>query len=280
MGTSQSSKGPGSGVPMIPPWADGSAPGDPPGDDPEQGEQEEQDGQPGGTPTPAPTAPPGRWGTTRRNLGDYAQTGDSRSMRSALKGYVRSGYGGSGAADRRMGTTATTAGTLSTALSSLAGGATPGPAAVLDRALLVGRNADEIMDAIVEAVRPVDGTQDAEASRAAIRDALSELLARYENANLLELTNEQREFAIECFTANDVVRRFELDTGQVIIEKAPTTAMGLARLKEIRSYIKQTVFASFRTLKQAGHQLNSGRVTQVVRGALRETFTVFEEYVS
>lgn len=276
MGTSQSSKGPGSGVPMIPPWADGSAPGGPPGDDPGQ------DGQPGETPTPtpAPTAPPGRWGTTRRNLGDYAQTGDSRSMRRALKGYVRSGYGGSGTASRRMGSTATTAGTLSSALSSLAGGATPDPAAVLNRALLVGRNADEIMDAIVEAVRPVDGTQDAEASRAAIRDALSELLARYENANLLQLTDEQREFAIERFTANDVVRRFELDTGQVIIEKAPTTTMGLARLKEIRSYIKQTVSASFRALKQAGRQLNSGRVTQVVRDALRETFTVFEEYVS
>ena len=136
------------------------------------------------------------------------------------------------------------------------------------------------MDAIVEAVRPVDGTQDAEASRAAIRDALSELLARYENANLLQLTDEQREFAIERFTANDVVRRFELDTGQVIIEKAPTTTMGLTRLKEIRSYIKQTVSASFRALKQAGRQLSSGRVTQVVRDALRETFTVFEEYVS
>lgn len=280
MGTSQSSKGPGSGVPMIPPWADGSAPDGPPGDDPGQDGQGGQDGQPGETPTPTPTAPPGRWGTTRRNLGDYAQTGDSRSMRRALKGYVRSGYGGSGTASRRMGSTATTAGTLSTALSSLAGGATPDPTAVLDRALLVGRNADEIMDAIIEAVRPVDGTQDAEASRAAIRDALSELLARYENANLLQLTDEQREFAIERFTANDVVRRFELDTGQVIIEKAPTTTMGLARLKEIRSYIKQTVSASFRALKQAGRQLSSGRVTQVVRDALRETFTVFEEYVS
>ena len=276
MGTSQSSKGPGAGVPMIPPWANGSAPSDPPGDDPGQDEQ------PGETPTPppTPTAPPGRWGTTRRNLGDYAQSGDSKSMRRALKGYVRSGYGGSGTATRRMGSTATTAGVLSRALSSLAGGATRDPTAVLDRALLVGRNADEIMDAIVEAVRPVDGTQDAEASRAAIRDALSELLARYENANLLQLTDEQREFAIERFTANDVVRRFELDTGQVIIEKAPTTTMGLARLKEIRSYIKQTVSASFRTLKQTGRQLNTGKVTQMVRDALRETFTVFEEYVS
>lgn len=274
MGTSQSSKGPGPGVPMIPPWADG-----PSGDDPGQDGQDGQPGEPS-APAPTPMAPSGRWTTTRRNLGDYAQTGDSRAMHRALKGYVRSGYGGSGTASRRMGSTAATAGTLSAALSSLAGGATPDPTALLDRALLVGRNVDEIMDAVVEAVRPVDGTQDAEASRAAIRDALSELLARYENADLLQLTDEQREFAIERFTANDVARRFELDTGQVVIEKAPTTASGLARLKEIRSYIKQTVAASFRGLKQAGNRLSSGRVTQVVKDALRQAFTVFEEYVS
>lgn len=276
MGTSQSSKGPGSGVPMIPPWADSPAVDGPPKDD--SGQDGETDEAP--SPGPAPTAPSGRWATTRRNLGDYAQTGDGSAMRRALKGYVRSGYGGSGTASRRMGSTATTAGTLSEALSSLAGGVTPDANALLDRALLITRNADEIMDAVVEAVRPVDGTQDAEASRAAIRDALSELLARYENANLLQLTDEQREFAIELFTANDVVRRFELDAGQVIIEKAPTTTMGLARLKEIRSYIKQTVAASFRKLKQAGRRLNSGRVAQAVRDAIRETFTVFEEYVS
>jgi hypothetical protein len=279
MGTSQSSKGPGPGVPMIPPWADGAPEGGAPGDEPGQDGQE---GQPGDTPAPAPapTAPPGRWTTTSRNLGDYARTGDSRAMHRALKGYVRNGYGGAGTASRRMGGTATTAGTLSTVLNNLVGGAAPDPNALLDRAILVGRNADEIMDAVIEAVRPVDGTQDAEASRAAIRDALSELLARYENADLLQLTDEQREFAVERFTANDVVRRFELDTGQVVIDKAPTTAAGLARLKEIRSYIKQTVAASFRTLKQAGSRLSSGKVAQVVRDALRETFTVFEEYVS
>ena len=49
------------------------------------------------------------------------------------------------------------------------------------------------MDAIVEAVRPADGTQDAEANRAAIKDALSELLTMFPDADLLNLTEDQRE---------------------------------------------------------------------------------------
>jgi hypothetical protein len=134
------------------------------------------------------------------------------------------------------------------------------------------------MDAIVEAVRPADGTQDAEASRAAIKDALSELLTMFPEADLLNLTEDQRETTIERFVAIDVYRRAILDIGKAIQVKAPTAAVGLARLKEVKEYIKQTVAASFRKLRDAGHRVTTGRVNQVVRAALEETFQVFEEY--
>nr|WP_244510585.1 Qat anti-phage system associated protein QatB [Microvirga guangxiensis] len=134
------------------------------------------------------------------------------------------------------------------------------------------------MDAVVEAVRPIDGTQDAEASRAAIRDALSELLTRFPDADLLSLDDDQRNFAIERFAAFDVVRRFELDVGKTIIEKAPSAAAALSRLKQVRDFVKETVAASFRKLRAAGRSLSAGRVNRVVRDALRETFVVFEGY--
>ncbi|HEX8442507.1 MAG TPA: Qat anti-phage system associated protein QatB [Allosphingosinicella sp.] len=199
-------------------------------------------------------------------------------MRRGFGHYVRSGYGGSATATRRMGGTAATAGALGGALAGLARGEPPPPGSPLDPALLAGRSADEIMDAVVEAVRPVDGTQDAEASRAAIRDALSELLTRFPDADLLNLTSEQRELAIERFTAHDVFRRFDLDVGQTIREKAPTTATGLSRLKQARDYVKETVAAAFRRLREAGRTLTAGRISEVVRAALRETFDVFEGY--
>jgi hypothetical protein len=134
------------------------------------------------------------------------------------------------------------------------------------------------MDAVVEAVRPADGTQDAEASRAAIKDALSELLTKFPDADLLNLTEEQRELAIERFVAIDVYRRAVIDIGKVVQEKAATAAVGLARLKEVKDYIRQSVAAAFRKLSAAGNRMTTGRVNQVVSAALRETFRVLEAY--
>jgi hypothetical protein len=275
VGTSQSSKGPGANVPMVPPWA-----GDPPAD-----------ATPTSTPPavsvnpaePAPMPPPAmapdrRFSGTSRNLGEYARTGDTGAMRRGIGHYVHTGYGGSSTATRRMGGTATTAGVLGGALANVAAGQPAAPGSRLDPALLAGRSVDEVMDAVVEAVRPIDGSQDAEAARAAIRDALSELLTIFPDADLLSLSAEQREFAIERFTAYDIFRRFDLDVGHNIREKAPSATTGLARLKQVRDYIKETVAASFRTLRQAGRALTAGQIGQVVRDALRETFQVFEGY--
>ncbi|MFN5688922.1 Qat anti-phage system associated protein QatB, partial [Bradyrhizobium sp.] len=150
--------------------------------------------------------------------------------------------------------------------------------APVDAAALAGRSTEEIASAIIEAVRPIDGTQDAEAERASIHDAMSELLTQYPDADLLDLSAPEREFVIEKFTAIDVARRFELDVGKTLLERAPTATVALARLKQMRSYIAETVAASFRKLKEQGRTLTAGRVARVVQAALRETFEVFEGY--
>lgn len=279
MGTSQSSGGPGAGVPMVPAWVDDPPAEAPSGDAPEPAEDSDaEDDQPRPQAPPPPIAPERRWIGVSRNLGDYAKTGDTASMRRGFGHYVKSGYGGSGTATRRMGGTAATAGALSNALAGLAAGQPAEPGSPLDPALLTGRTADEIMDAVVEAVRPVDGTQDAEASRAAIRDALSELLTKFPDADLASLSPEEREFAVERFTAYDVFRRFDLDVGQKIRENAPSVASGLSRLRQARDYVKETVAAAFRGLRNAGRTLTPGHVSDIVRDALRDTFEVFEGY--
>jgi hypothetical protein len=135
------------------------------------------------------------------------------------------------------------------------------------------------MDAVVEAVRPIDGTQDAEASRKAIRDALSDLLTRFPEADLLNLSEDQRLYVIERYVALDVYNRFHLDVGKTIHDKAPTAVTALARLKEVKDYIKQTISAAFRKVRTVGQTLNVGRITQMVTRALSETFQVFEDYV-
>jgi hypothetical protein len=200
-------------------------------------------------------------------------------MRRGLRHYVGKGLGGGGTATRRFGGTASTAGALYGALSSAESGQAAAPGSPFDPALLAGRSANEILDALVEAVRPIDGTQDAEASRQAIRDALSEVLTRFPEADLLNLSEDQRVFAIERYVAVDVYNRFRLDVGKAIQDKAPGVAATLARFKEVKDYIKQTISAALRQVRAAGQALNARRITQMVRQALGETFRVFEDYV-
>lgn len=282
MGTSQSSNGSPSGVPMVPPWVpDIPFPGNPaeenPNSTPHEGEN--QEGQTVTEPRqPITIAPAGRFGNSRRSLSEFSNSGGNDSMRRGVGRYIRGGYGGSATATRRFNGTAQTANALNSALYGGASSQFTVAGGQLDPVLMTGRSADEIMDAVVEAVRPIDGTQDTEASRTAIKDALSEVLTRYPDADLLNLEDHQRELAIERYVAADVYHRFHLDVGKKIIDAAPSATTGLARLKEVREYIRETVAASFRKLRDGGQQLVKGRITQIVQNGLRETFQVFEGY--
>ena len=285
MGTSQSSNGSPGGVPMVPPWVPDipfpPAPAEeaPPTPVPDQNETPDP-GLPQHTAPhlPIPVAPLRRFAGASRNLGDFSRSGDAAAMRRGLGQYVKNGYGGSATATRRLGSTVQTANALYSALSGAANNPFATPGRPLDPVLIAGRSADEIMDAVVEAVRPVDGTQDAEASRAAIKDALADVLERFPDADLLDLQEEQRELAIERYVAGDVFRRFDLELGRKIYEKAPDATTALSRLKEVREYVRETVAASFRQLRDSGRQLAAGRVMQIVQSALRDAHQVFEGY--
>lgn len=299
MGTSQNSDGPGKGVPMVPSWTPPlpplppepprppSPPLDEPGDEDPPGQEDEPHGDiDADTPipevvpaAPVPLAPPARFIGARRGLGDYARNGDRGSLRRSLREYVRNGYGGAKTTTARFGGTAAIAGVFSSTLESLADPSVQASSTALDPVLWSGRSASEVMDALVEAVRPVDGTQDAEAERASIRGSLSDVLVRYPDADLLNLSADQRAFAIERFTAMDVFHRYELDLGKAVQEKASSATVAVRRLREIKDYIKECVSASFRKIAASGSRLTTGRISQVVTRALQDTFEVFEGYV-
>ena len=283
MGTSSSGAGPGKGVPLVPPWvpdplnpADGESPQDPHNQDPPT--QPAPEPQPVPAHQPSPLAPSGRFRAARTSLGNFARNGSANDMRRGIGHYIRKGYSGAASATQRMGGTAHTAGTLYGALSFAAVGQAAAQGSPFDPAILAGRSADEVMDALVEAVRPTDGTQDAEGSRSAIRSAMADVLDRFPDANLLELSDDQRVFAVERYVALDVFNRFNLDLGKTIQERAPSPTAALARLKEIKDYVKQTVSARFRALMEAGKRLGASSVSELTRNALRATFEVFEDY--
>lgn len=292
MGTSSSSDGPGPRVPMYPPWADppaapdgAPAPGDPPPDDDaaDQGSPASPGSPQPSAPLPAPLAPTSRFLGARTNLNRFARNGDRNDMRCGVGHYVSKGYGGAATAARRFSGTARTAQSLAGALSALTGGGTSGTAAdsrAFDGAALRGRTADEIIDAVVEAVRPVDGTQDAEAARESVRDAMTDVLDELPDTNLLDLDDNARTLMIERFVAYDVFRRIALDLGKDIQANAPSATAGLQRLKEIKDFVKEQVASSFRDLAKGGKGLIGGAVAQVVREAIRVTLGVFESYAT
>lgn len=268
MGTSQTSKGPGSLVPMVPPWADQVA--DQSGTPAAVDAIEPQDQE-----VTVPIAPQGRFRDARRNLGAFVRTGSPNDLKRTFHFYVANGYGGSRTLSRRLSRTSATASRLDGILrfDSLREAA-----ALQDAILSSSANANSIMDAIVEATQPADGTQDAECTRAAIRDALADLLDRFPEADLLSLSDIQREYVVERYVALDVYGRFCLDLRATVMAKASDAATGLSRLKQVRAFIHEHVSAAFKQLRDEGHTINSTGVASMAAQALRMTLIVFEDY--
>lgn len=274
MGTSKSSSGAPSGAPLVPPWVP-----DPIAPDTASDGQEDEGQESEAPPQPLPgTAPRARFAPARRSLGRFAGSGSMDDMRRGVGHYVKKGLGGSSSAAQRLAGTARTAGTLYGALSSVAAGQ-PVPGSPLDPTLLAGSSATEVMDAVVEAVRSVDGTLDAESSRKAILDSLADLLTQFPNADLLNLAEEERLFVIERFIAFDAYNRIILDVGKALQEKAPTVRAELSRKKQIRDYVRETIAARFRALRKSASALSARVISRLTFQAMREAFGVFEDYV-
>ena len=284
MGTSASSKGPGGGVPLVPPWvpplpgAPGAAP------TPTQAAP--------GTPSspvtapvtapltsPSPLAPPRRFGGARASLGRFARSGNHDDLKSGLGHYVRTGYGGGQQAARRMAGTARTAGAIYGVFDALRSGQAPIALPTISPAALAGRPAREVMDVIADAIRPIDGTQDAEASRQAMDGAVADLLNQFPNADLTALEQGQIEVMVERYTARDLCHRIELDVGRSITSKAPDPATAVRRLEDMRQYVAAETSAQFAERRERGDQLNGGNVAELVASVLQSTLSIFEDYV-
>ena len=268
---------------MVPPWVPDLLPSQ---DDETQDGTPDEDGEETGTDdtgdpsATSPIAPNARFGPARTSMGRFADDGGSSNLRSGLGQYVRRGYGGSSTATRRLAGVASTAGVLYGALSADDDGQSTDFGNDFDRSALYGKPAGEIMDALALEVRPIDGLLDSEASRNAVRDALSSLLERFPDADLLALSEQQRVFAVERYVAFDVYNLFCRDIGKTLHDRAPTARVALARLKDVKEYVTETVSARFRALRNASQRLTGTLMTRMARQALQQTFAVFEDYVA
>jgi hypothetical protein len=174
-----------------------------------------------------------------------------------------------------MGGSARSAGALHDALTSLATGQ-PLPADLgIDPRALAGLAPAEIVDVLVDAIRPIDGTQDAEATRDSASRALSEVLSQ--NNDVTTLTPEQIDQVTASTLGHDVAHRIELDVGKAIIDKAPTKGEGLDRLQEMKDYVREVVAAAYAEERQRNGAVGRAVIERISRDAIEQAFAVFEE---
>jgi hypothetical protein len=231
-------------------------------------------------PLPGDLAPSGRFFGARLSLGQFAKNGSRADLASGLKAYTNKGLGGSKRAATRMGGTSRTAGQLYGVLDALRrGDALPADVLPFDSAALAGRDAKEIGDAIAEAVRPSDGTWDAEASRDAIAQAISDLAEQTPDVDLIALTPEQIDFVVERYIAHDLVHRVEFDVGLQVQNRAPDAATAVSRLEDMKAYVRECVAASFRAARARGQRLTRKGAASIANAVLEETFRVFADYL-
>lgn len=288
MGTSTSSSGPGAGVPLVPPWAQTGGPdtvlpnpnqpsGNSPAIPPETAITPQIPSA--GQTSEVVLAPPRRFVGARRSVGRFAQTGSAGDLKRGLGHYVR-GIGGAAQGVRRMATTVRTASALFNTLSALGSGQTAGlDLNGVNPASLAGRPAKEVMDVIIEAIRPNDGTQDSEANRMSIASATADLLTQFSDVDLTALTPDQINLLVERYIAQDLCQRLELDVGQTLHSRAPTHEEAVRRMDAIKDYINAEVQSQFLARRNRGEHLQRNQVAKLVEEVMLDVFHVFERYL-
>ena len=212
-------------------------------------------------------------------MGQFARNGSRSDLAAGLKSYASKGLGGARGAAARMGGTSQTAGRLHGVLDALSRGEALPPEIALDSASLAGRDAKEIGDAIAEAIRPSDGTWDAEASRDAIAQSIADLAEQNPGVDLTALTPEQIDLVVERYLAHDLAHRVEFDVGLHVQDKAPDAATAVSRLEDMKGYVRESVAASFRSAREAGQRMTRRTAASIANKVLQDTFQVFADYL-
>lgn len=178
MGTSSSFGGAGPKTPLVPSWLNEPAPAPTllPVEAPKEQEQPPQTTPPELPPISSP--PQGdRFRASRANFTRYVKTGDTRSLRSAVSDYVRTGTGGSRGGASRMGSVRQAAGRLYGLVQDVRQSGTADTLRQLGLGDLVGKPATDGLARLTDAICPPGGPQDQAIAREAFVEAVVNLAA-------------------------------------------------------------------------------------------------------
>lgn len=251
MGTSTSSRGPGSNTPMVPPWAD-------------------TDGQ-----GPGPTPPPQRFKEFRKSLGKYVSNGDREELHNAVGRYAKTATGGSTVGPRRFGAMAHAGGALFDALAQLRNGVSPRG---LNLEALDGLDTDVAIDLLAQALVPTNG--DADRIRTAMNEALSECLQGHDDFDFAHITDEMLIEVMLVYVRQCVFQQIVLDSRDALGKAAESGRVEEAE-RELLALVGAATETHMRPLLSGDIRLMDGaQIAQVQLLAIRDIWIEWEEYVA
>ena len=274
MGTSTSSKGPGAGAPLDPPWldepaGDGNAADGVPRDD---GTPQDAN-QPHLTPAAAPAA---RFSSTRRNLGEFVRTGSKESLGKAIGHYSKTGMGGAARVASRMRASATAGAGLVTFLRTARDGGDANIVKWVQDLAASNPSSDDVVDAIVRELSPQGGSADEESIKDSMAKALSDLLSLNPDIELLQMSDLDTWTLLQLFLSNEVCNRLQFDGGPFLESAKLDPVLGVQRELEMRAFVKSEVTVQVEALRVGSPNPSKQQLETLIQNALRMTFEVYE----
>lgn len=277
MGTSTSSAGPGSGISMDPPWlddinSDATVPTD--SDSSSEQESEISTEQPA-TQEQAVLAPRARFGTARKNLGEFARTGGQDSFKKAAGHYSKKGMGGASNVAKRMRASTSSVSGLVSFLRDVKSNTLPDIQDWAKNLMSKSPTANEMIDAIIDRVTNEGGIIDEESIKDSMAYAMADLLDQNSDLDLLNLGDDESWDLIENFLSYEASNRLQIDIGQLLERTLSPTQM-TQRIDEMREYLKAEISAQLQPYKSSDKHPDIGKLNAVIHQALESTFIVFE----
>ncbi len=259
MGTSSSYGGPRDATPLLPAWAlppQGAAPAAPlqtpeplvpPGAPPLQRPPIPVTQNTPATPSVPPTAPlpTGTWTSARGSFTRALSSRTPASFQRAARDYVRAARGSGRAAGSAVSGKRSVA-AFGSFLSAAVGQGLRTALENIGLANVVGRDVNEVLAAISNALAPDGVTKEEVAARQAVNDALEVLYERFledgrDLAALEAMTPEDIAAAIETCVEAYVYNRWLGDLGVKIEERAVSPSEAVALEREMQEFIREAV---------------------------------------
>ena len=252
MGTSSSSRGPGSGSPLVPDWVD--------------------DNQTTALPNPQP----GRFRAFRTNLGQYVASGEHGKLRRALGHYARTSTEGSSVGPRRFGSMAQSGGALFGLISDLRQGGDGQSIVGADLSLLSGQNTDYAIDQIATVLTPQNG--DSDKIRKALTSSLSRTLIGMEQFDPSSINEDTLVDILVNYVRECVYEQIIMDSDRAF-QKSDNLDVILEAEKGLHALVDIVVGSNMKSLfDNDADRLTQKQLVDVQLAAIREVWKEWERY--